>query len=466
MTKLIAAGVAAVLMLAVPAMAAEAPPDAPPTAYNTDHEPSPEVAPGIYGKMATQVLSKFKLTIGGYIKLDYAYNSVNLGNNGVITPITAVIPSKAITGTATAANQEQSLFSVKQSRIWFKVDGPGFSGSKTGAFLEVDFYGDDSAGSESPMPRLRHAYGTIEWPHTQVLFGQYWDMFAPMIASTEDFRTALPQGAPNGPRVPQIRVTHTLGLNPDNQLRFVLALQDPNQFGNNNSAATGEYGPSVNYAGQVFYINKSLGTAPGYLGLSMNPLTVGFFGLYGTGKAPSNANRSLDSWGYGMYTFVPILGSRNGIDRTMTMAFEGQAYGAANLAYSAATSTSVVGTPAGLVPPSGSVSNTFDANGHQSPARNWGYIGQLKFYPIQDLGFTAGYGSRQPFERSDYVGMGNFQRYSRQFYTNVTYDLNAAIRLATEWQNLETRYGNVNGVANSQASGVDNTFRLCAYYFF
>jgi len=469
MTKTIAFGVAATLMLAVPAMAAEAPPDTPPAAYNTDSHPSPEVAPGIYGKMATQVMSKFKLSIGGYIKLDYAYNSVNLGNNGVITPSNGAIPSKSITGTgpnsATFANQEQSLFSPKQSRIWFKVDGPGFSGAKTGAFLEVDFYGDNSAASESPMPRLRHAYGTIDWPHTQVLFGQYWDMFAPMIASTEDFRTAAPQGAPYGPRVPQIRVTHTLDLNPDNQLKFVVALQDPNQNGDNNNAATGEYGPNVNYAGQIIYINKTLGTAPGYMSLSMNPLTVGFFGIYGNGKAPSNANRSLDSWGYGLYTFVPLHASRNGIDRTMTVAFEGQAYAAANLAYGGATSTSVVGTtPTGGTP--GAVSNTFDAAGHQTPARNWGFIGQLKFFPTQDLGLTAGYGSRQPFDRSDYDGMANYQRFSRQIYANATYDLNAAIRLATEYQNIETRYGNVNGAAGHNASGVDNTIRLCAYYFF
>lgn len=457
--------VAAVLMLAVPAMAAETPPPSPAPAYNTDANPDSEVAPGIYGKISTQVISKFKLAIGGYVKLDYAYNSVNLGNNGVISPITGAIPSKDIPGTATAANQEQSLFSVKQSRIWFKVDGPGYRSAKTGAFLEVDLFGDNGAAAESPMPRIRHAYGTIDWPHTQIMFGQYWDMFGPMIASTEDFRTATPQGAPNGPRVPQVRLTHRMDLNSDNQLKFVLAVQDPNQFGNNNNAATGESGPSVNYAGQAFYINKSLGLAPGYMSLSMNPFTVGVFGLYGTGKAPSNANRSLDSWGYGMYTFVPIHGSRNGSDRTMTVAFEGQAYAAANLAYGAATSTSVVGTtPPGGTP--GAVSGTFDPNGRQKPARNWGFIGQLKYFPIQDLGFTAGYGIRYPFNDGDYVGIPNYQKWSRQIYTNVTYDLNAAIRLATEYQNIETRYGNVNNVAARDASGVDNTIRLCAYYFF
>lgn len=470
MMKPIAASVVALLIFSASTMAAETQPASPAVpVYNTDANPDSEVAPGMYGKMSTQVISKFKLSIGGYVKLDYAYNSVNLGSNGVITPISGAIPSKAINGTgansATFANQEQSLFSPKQSRIWFKVDGPGFRGAKTGAFLEVDFYGDNSAAAESPMPRLRHVYGTIDWPRTQILFGQYWDMFAPMIASTEDFRTAAPQGAPYGPRVPQVRLTHRVDLNPDNQLKFVLAVQDPNQFGNNNNAVSGEYGPSVNYAGQAFYINKALGTAPGYMSLSMNPLTLGAFGLYGTGKAPSNANRSLDSWGYGMYAFVPIHGSRNGSDRTMTVAFEGQAYAAANLAYGGATSTSVVGTtPTGGTP--GAVSNTFDPAGRQSPARNWGFIGQLKFFPIQDLGFTAGYGIRYPFDDGDYVSIPNYQKWSRQIFTNVTYDLNAAIRLATEYQNIETRYGNVNGVAARDASGVDNTIRLCAYYFF
>src|SRR5512140_1569880 len=104
--------------------------------YNIDTQPSPEVAPGIYGKMNTHVISKFNLSIGGYVKLDYAYNSTNLGSNGVISPISGAIPSKSITGTgansATFANEDQSVFSLKQSRIWFKIDGPPLAGAKTG----------------------------------------------------------------------------------------------------------------------------------------------------------------------------------------------------------------------------------------------------------------------------------------------------------------------------------------------
>ncbi|HEY6839223.1 MAG TPA: hypothetical protein VI389_10805 [Geobacteraceae bacterium] len=450
------------LFLAVPALAAD-------PVYNTDVRPSAEVAPGIYGKMVTQVLSKFNLAIGGYVKLDYAYNSTNLGSNGVITPASGAIPSLAITGTgpnsSTFADQDQSVFSLKQSRIWFKIDGPPLAGAKTGAYLEVDFYGDSSAAAESPMPRLRHAYGTVDWAKTQVLFGQYWDMFAPMIASTEDFRTAAPQGAPYGPRVPQIRLTQKVDFTADQGLKLVFALQDPNQTGDNQSAVTGQYGPSVNYATQLFYVSKKLGLAPGYLSLSMNPLTLGFFGLYGTEKAPSNANGTLSSWGYGLYSFVPIRGSKDGVNRAMTVAFEGQAYAAGNLAYSSATALSVVGTTQTGVTP-GTTSNTLNPAGNQKPARNWGFIGQLKFFPTQDLGITAGYGTRYALSNGDYAGIPNYQRQSQQIYANVTYDINAAIRLATEYQNIETKYGNVNSVAGAKASGVDNTVRLCAYYFF
>ena len=225
-------------LFATPALGLEGTQD-PPAQYNCDYQPSCEVAPGIYGKMSNPVVSKFKLSIGGYVKLDYAYNSVNLGPSGAISPPTGAIPSRAVASTAVAAEQEQSILSMRQSRLWFKVDGPTFLGAKTGALIEGDFYGDNSAATESPMLRMRLAYGTMDWANTQVLFGQFWDLFAPMAASTLDFRMSAPYGAPASPRIPQIRLTHRINLNPDNQLKVIVAVQDPDQFGNNQNAASG-----------------------------------------------------------------------------------------------------------------------------------------------------------------------------------------------------------------------------------
>jgi hypothetical protein len=457
--------IGAALLMAAPAIAEEVPQVAPPAQFNCDYQPSCEVAPGIYGKMSSPVASKFKLSIGGYVKLDYAYNSDYLGASGVISPGTGAIPSKGIglNNGANAANQEQSILSVRQSRLWFKVDGPTLLGAKTGSLIETDFYGDNSAPTESPQMRLRLAYGTMDWANTQVLFGQAYDMFAPMIASTQDFRSGSPYGSPNSPRIPQIRLTEKLNFTKDNQLKFVLAVQDPDQTGNNQAAATGGTGPNLLYAGQISFVSKNLGAAPGYFGMSMNPLTLTAFGEYGNERAASNNNKQIDTWGYGLYAFVPVLKSSNGMDRTMTMSIEAQAYMAANMAFNGATWTSVTGTP-------NAISNTVNTAGIQTPAQDWGATAQVIFYPTQSLGITAGWGSRYAYNKVNY-DIANYERQSQEAYANVAYDLNAAVRVAAEYQNMQTVYGNANGSAallltGRKAVGTDNTYRLCAYYFF
>jgi hypothetical protein len=454
--------IVASLLMAAPVMAEEVPQNVP---YNCDYNPSCEVAPGIYGKMASPVMSKFKLSLGGYVKLDYAYNSENLGNNGVISPGSGGMPSKGITALSTTANsatyakQDQSIMSIRQSRLWVKADGPTFLGAKTMGLIEGDFYGDNSAATESPMFRARLAYGAMDWANTQVLFGQFWDNFGPMVASTQDFRSGGPFGAPNSPRIPQIKLTQKLNITKDDQLKFVVAVQDPDQFGNNQAASSGGYGSGVNYAGQVFYISKHLGVAPGYFGMSMNSLTLGAFGLYGTEKAFTNGTHNIDTFGYGAYAFVPILQSKDGKDRTMTMSFEGQTYVAANMAFNGATSTTVVGTP-GL-----SNASTPSATATESPAKNWAATGQVIFYPTQNLGITGGWGARYALNNGNY-NILNYQVSTQEIYGNVAYDLNAAVRVAAEYQNMKTVYGNANVAGGGQTTGIDNTLRLSAYYFF
>jgi len=461
----------AALLFAAPAMADEVPQNQAPV-YNCDYQPSCEVAPGIYGNMYSPVKSKFNLSIGGYVKLDYAYNSVNLGNSGSISPSSGQIPSKSLTASSLGAGEDQSILSARQSRLWFKVQGPTFLGAKTSALIESDFYGDPSAANESPQLRMRLAYGLMDWANTQVLFGQAYDAFGPMIASTQDFRSGAPYGAPNSPRIPQLRVTQKINLDDNNQFRLVAAVQDPSQFGNNqaNPSAAGStatvtnaYGPNVNYNGQITYTNKYLGTAPGYFGMSMNPLTITAFGQYGQEKSASNNNHRLDTWGYGLYTFVPVLKSKNGMDRTMTMSFEGQIYKAGNMAYNNATSTTVTGSPA----PTAGVSN-IPAPGptSQTPAQNWAVATQLIFYPTQNLGLTGGWGSRYAYNITNYQTLNNYVRQSQEGYFNVAYDLNAAVRVAAEYQLMQTVYGRANGVNGHNVTGTDNTYRFCAYYFF
>ncbi len=437
----------AMLMVAVSAMAEEAVP------YNCDYSPSCEVAPGVYGAMASPVKSKFNLSLGGYVKLDYAHNTNAVGPRSPVG-----YGNLPING-----SKDESLFTAKQSRLWFKVAGPALLGAKTNALVEADFYGGGSTSNENPNFRLRHAYGSMDWANTQVLFGQFWDVFGPAAADTIDFSQGSSTGTPNNPRVPQIRLAQKFNLNADNSVKLVLALQNPVQ--DSASAAAGSlsktagYGSLVNVAGQLMFSSKSLGVSPGFMGLGMSPLQAGLFGL--GGKQKIAGNDQVDVYGYGVYGFVPILKSSDGKNRARTLSLETQAYISSGLDMLGATALSVTNAKP-------------DLNG----AKGYGLYGQLKFYPTQDLGITAGYNRRSVLNADNYKGLtaatlalspggaNGVERYNELFYANLTYDLNAAIRLATEFEHNKTQYMATTTGAATNATGQNNVVRLAAYYFF
>jgi hypothetical protein len=427
----------------------------PPPSYNCDYSPSCEVAPGIYGAMSSPVKSKFDLSIGGYIKLDYAHNTNASG------------PTSQPGGTPVGSSKEESIFSAKQTRFWLRVAGPTFLGAKTNALIEVDFYGSGSQSNELANLRMRHAYGSLDWTNTQVLFGQFWDIYGPASADTIDFRQGAETGTPNNPRVPQIRLTQKININADNTLKFVLGVQNPTQnnasgsavnAGSGSNATTAvsgataplnsPYGDMVNVAGQIMFSSKVLGVSPGFMGLGMSPLQIGAFGLYGTEKI--TGNKTVDDYGYGVYGFVPLIKSRDGKNRAMTLSLEAQAAYAAGLNAQNATSLQFIGTAP-----------------NRKAAKGYDIYAQLKFYPTQDLGITGGYMRRGAIDYSDYrattTATTTFQKYNENTYANITYDLNAAIRLATEYEHDITQFDKALG---GSSYGQNNIFRVAAYYFF
>jgi len=443
MKKTVLVSLAVGLLSAAPVLAVE-PSQGSAQPYNCDFQPSCEVAPGVYGKLETPVTSKFKLSIGGFVKLDYAYNSVNFGNN-----IPARAPMQVPKASSLQGQADQSVFTARQSRLWFKVAGPAFLGAKTNALIEADFYGA-GASNESSNFRLRHAYGSLDWANTQILFGQTNDIFGPAAASTIDFSQGGPYGTPNQPRVAQLRLTQKVDFNADNALKLVVGLQNPTQ--DNFTAAGGSYGTVVNMAGQAMLVSKALGVGPGFYGMAMNSFTAGVFGLWGSEKKTlATGDKSVDSWGYGIYTFVPVLKSKDGKSRAMTMSFEAQAFMAANMAFNTATAGSTVGTAA---TPTG--------------AKGYGLYGQVMFYPIQDLGFTAGYERRNAINYASYGD--NFEKSNTNIYFNIAYDLNAAVRIAAEYENLNTQYGHVvdgiDTLKGLSGTGTANVARLALFYFF
>jgi hypothetical protein len=378
--------------------------------------------------MAGTVLSRFDVDLGGYVKLDYIHQDAALG------PLSGPVPADG----SSKAGQNQSLFTARQSRLHLKVTGPEFMGAKTKAFVEGDFYGPGGT-NESPNFRMRHAYGALLWKDTQVLFGQYWDIFGPAVASTLDFRSGAFTGAPNNPRVPQLRVTHNVHFDDNNSLRLIFGAQNPVENFNTDSS-----GDMVNLAGQAMWVSKNLGVSPGYWGIPMQPLTAGFFGLYGKEKVEDNDY--LDIYGYGFYAHVPLLKSKDGKSRAMTLTLETQAYVAAGLNVQGATAASTVGvTP------------------NKDAAKGYGVFGQFIFYPTEPLGITVGYGRRNILDSSDYSDAAEV--YNESYFGNVAYDLNHAVRVAAEYQRLNTKYLAIPAGATDD-KGTANRFMVSAMYFF
>jgi hypothetical protein len=437
------------------------------------------------------IMSKFKMSIGGFVKLDYVYNSTDLGSNaGMLAPASGLIPRTS----TPAGNSDQSIFTARQSRLWFKVAGPELYGAKTNALIEADFYGDYASGNnqstESPTMRMRLAYGTVDWTNTQILFGQFWDTFGPMVASTVDFRSGAGWGAPNTPRVPQVRITQKYNISDNNTISIALAAQNPTQNfvqTTGTGVVTGTPGQvfvsggAVNGAGQLMFISKSLGVAPGYYGMAQNPLKVGIFGLlgqqsyniYNTANQLFTTDKSYKSWGGGVYAFVPVLKSSDGKSRAGTASFEGQVYQGANMAYNTATAYGIIRTS--------EIFNTTPSLQTYGSAKGWGYAAQMIVYPTQELGVTFGTGKRQILNNESYRSMalsttplndrttGNYQ-----YYVNLAYDFNAAIRLSAEYQYLRTNYATVFPLTTLDPTtgkhysdfGQSNTFRVAAFYFF
>ncbi len=450
---------AAALFAATPALAADpAPNNASP--YNCDFDPACEVAPGFYGNLSAPTASKFNLTIGGFIKLDSAYNSTNFGPTGYFTP-TNVPKDSSLPG-----KKDQYISSIRQSRLWFKSSGPTLLGAKTNALLEFDFSNTNNAKSSAEnlnaTPRLRHAYGNLDWGTTKLLFGQTGDIFGQLSGNTLDFNSGSQAGFFGGTRTPQIRLTQQVDLNKDNYLRFVVGIEQPYQSnyvdaGTNGAAgstAGDSWGAKPNVAGQIAFISKALGVSPGYYGQSLNNFSIGLSGLYGNQEVLGNKD-TIDSWGVSLYTFVPILKSADGKSRANTLTFEGQVYTAKNV--NGATATQYVK----------------NSSGNLDGAKGFGLGTNLIYFPTQNLGLSGGYGRRQADPASDYKGITNYERYNKTYFVNAIYDLNAAVRVGAEYQRFETAYGNVKDITTAGSplggtadKGTTNIARLSLYYFF
>ncbi len=147
-----------------------------------------------------------EFSLGGFIKLDSFWDSTQNNKNSLFV----------IGRNNDALNHHGRFFMTAQgSRFNFTIKGPKLWGATTTGFIEMDWDSsatDSSAGApivsgtNSYIPRMRHAMFRLNWPDTELMFGQYWGMFseyAPETTGDADF--AFHGWALQ--RIPQIRLT-------------------------------------------------------------------------------------------------------------------------------------------------------------------------------------------------------------------------------------------------------------------
>lgn len=148
---------------------------------------------------------KFKASFGGFIKVDALFSDSLV--NSMDAPRFAI---------ADAGNDEQFDLTIQHTRLIGKIDGPTIAGGgKVDAHIETDFFtlaGDDLSGHwNNARLRTRQLYVQMAWDSIEVLAGQAWDVFSPLMPETLNTNGNYWFGGNAGFRRPQARLTTRYG---------------------------------------------------------------------------------------------------------------------------------------------------------------------------------------------------------------------------------------------------------------
>ncbi|MFI5331101.1 MAG: hypothetical protein ACHQ2F_08715 [Desulfobaccales bacterium] len=141
-----------------------------------------------------------EFSLGGFIKLDSFWDSTQNTKNA-LTPI----------GRNNDQLYQHGLFGMtaQGTRFNFTIKGPKLWGATTTGFIEMDFDGSADArvsNTASYAPRLRHAMFRLNWPETELMFGQYWGMVSEFSPECSGDAAFMYHGW-SFQRTPQIRLT-------------------------------------------------------------------------------------------------------------------------------------------------------------------------------------------------------------------------------------------------------------------
>lgn len=161
------------------------------------------------------VASKWDTTLYGFVEADAIVDSSQsltevAGNTTLARPDTY------------AGSHGRFEYSVRNSRLGFRIHAPEFYGLRAGAVVEMDFLGNQAPNASelvtatAGLLRVRHLNLQLETPFVDILVGQSWQLFG--------WQPYFHAGAVSIPGIPgevfsraaQIRLSHSFHTNPVN----------------------------------------------------------------------------------------------------------------------------------------------------------------------------------------------------------------------------------------------------------
>ena len=306
-------GIAALCLIPAHVFAQETPPQ--PELPVAEVAPVTTPAPAPASK--SPVTSKWDSTFYGFIEADTIFDSTQGYNDA---PGNTLIP-----GSTTFGGQKPKMqFSIRNSRIGYKIAAPEYNGLKLSGIAEMDFLGNQPGDSSvslsggqagekgaisqsessfwnNPGFRARHLVLKAENPYVDLWFGQTWNLFGgqPVVHPASVFIQGLP-GQVYG-RTAQIRLVRAFKTDAVNIEVAVAAARAPQS-----AAAMPDLQGAIKLqlnGWKGVHTNGSTGT--GY-----DPLTLSVSGIYRTldlSTDPTATARTTNGWGVSIDAFLPIL---------------------------------------------------------------------------------------------------------------------------------------------------------------
>jgi len=374
-----------------------------------------------------QARSKAPLTFYGTLLLNSFFNTAGANNQDI--PLFATKQ-----GSDPSGGDKNFGMTARQTRLGLSYTGLEAANAQVSGVVEIDFFGGKAAlanGINMDLPRLRLAYGRMDWQNFSLEAGQDWTIFAPLNPTTFA-EYAIPGLSTSGNlwiRTPQLRAEYRESVGTGSHLIYQLAASDPNVGDYQTATFMTVRVPGIGERGRMPAIDSRVALATKH---NDRDYSIGLSGHYGHGKnfgtiGSTNVQTSVDSWGVALDYSLPV---------TSFLTFTGEVFEGRALGIFSGTfgeDVGAVGTPG------------------QHGVEDRGGWAQAQFNLTKKWQANLAYGLEAP--NSHQLPVGN-RNHNQTYMGNIMYKISPALTWALEYRRFLTDFRN-QLLANERGDHVD-----------